>query len=295
MSIKDNKSIGYILAISAAIIFSSKAVFVKLAYSYDADTLSILVLRMGFALPIYIFIHVYRSKVEDKLDISKKDWLIMIAMGIIGYYLSSYLDFLGLQYITANLERLLLFIYPTLTTILAALILKQKITSRKWLAIAVCYAGIFISFYKHNSADDSKDMWLGVFLVFMSALTYSFYLIGSDKLIPKYGAARFITYIMIVSCVAVLLHFFVQMPPKFFDFEWQVYVLGLTLAIFCNVLPTYMVGEAIKRLGASTTSILSSFGPVSVIFLSMFVLGESVTVFHLIGTAVVIFGISLIK
>ena len=166
---------------------------------------------------------------------------------------------------------------------------------RKWLAIAVCYAGIFISFYKHNSADDSKDMWLGVFLVFMSALTYSLYLIGSDKLIPKYGAARFTTYIMIVSCIVVLIHFFAQMPAKFFDFDWQVYALGLTLAVFCTVLPTYMVGEAIKRLGASTTSILSSAGPVSVIFLSMFVLGESVTVFHLIGTAVVIFGISLIK
>ena len=295
MSLKDNKSIGYILAISAAIIFSSKAVFVKLAYQYDADTLSVLVLRMGFALPIYIFIHLYRSKSDDKIDISKKDWLLMITMGIIGYYLSSYLDFLGLQYITANLERLLLFIYPTLTTILAAIILKQKITSRKWLAIAVCYAGIFVSFYQQDASDESKDLWLGVFLVFMSALTYSFYLIGSDKLIPKYGAARFTTYIMIISCIVVLLHFFAQMPPKFFQFDWQVYAIGLTLAIFCTVLPTYMVGEAIKRLGASTTSILSSAGPVSVIFLSMFVLGESVTIFHLIGTAVVIFGISLIK
>jgi len=295
LSLKDNKTIGYILAITAAVIFSSKAVFVKLAYQFDADTLSILVLRMGFALPIYIFIFLYRNKSNDKITISKRDWLLMISMGIIGYYLSSYFDFLGLQHITANLERLLLFIYPTFTTILAALILKQKITSRKWIAIVVCYLGIFISFFQNDSPEEAQNLLLGVTLVVLSAITYSFYLIGSDRLIPKYGAQRFTTYIMIISCVAVLLHFFAQIPPHFFEMQWQVYAIGLTLAIFCTVLPTYMVGEAIKRLGASTTSILSSAGPVSVIFLSMFVLGESVTVFHLIGTAVVIAGISLIK
>ena len=287
MSIKDNKTIGYILAISAAIIFSSKAVFVKLAYHFDADTLTVLVLRMGFALPIYVLIFLYRNRKDDNISISKRDWLIMITMGIIGYYLSSYFDFLGLQYITANLERLLLFIYPTFTTILAAILLKQTISIRKWIAIVVCY--------QNNLAQESNDMWLGLTLVVLSALTYSFYLIGSDRLIPKYGAQRFTTYIMIISCIAVLLHFVAQIPPHFFDMKWQVYAIGLTLAIFCTVLPTYMVGEAIKRLGASTTSILSSAGPVSVIFLSMFVLGESVTIYHLIGTAVVIVGISLIK
>ncbi len=295
MSLKDNKTIGYILAISAAIIFSSKAIFVKLAYGFNADTLSVLVLRMGFALPVYLAIHFYRSKKDDKLKISKRDWIIMVLMGIIGYYLSSYFDFLGLQYITANLERLLLFIYPTFTTILAALILKQKITSRKWLAIVVCYIGIVVSFYQNNSANENTHLWLGVSLVILSAITYSFYLIGSDQLIPKYGATRFTTYIMIVSCIVVILHFFAQIPENFFNMKWQVYIIGLTLAILCTVLPTYMVGEAIKRLGASTTSILSSAGPVSVIFLSYFVLAESVTVYHIIGTVIVIIGISLIK
>lgn len=287
------KSAGYLLALSAAIIFSSKAIVVKLAYQYQADSLSVLVLRMGFALPIYILIEWFRNKSNDSVATwNKKDIFIMVVMGLLGYYLSSYLDFIGLQYITANLERLILFVYPTLTTILSALILKKKISINSWLAILICYFGVFVSFYKQDHS--SPNLALGAFFVFLSALTYSFFLIGSEKLIPKYGAQKFTSYIMIISCLWVFVHLIIQTPPKLFQFPNEVYLLGLFLAIFCTVLPTYMIGLAIKILGASTTSILSMAGPVSVIFLSYFILHESVTIFHIIGTFIVIIGILLI-
>jgi drug/metabolite transporter (DMT)-like permease len=286
-------SAGYLLALSAAIIFSSKAIVVKLAYQYQADSLSILALRMTFALPIYIIIEWVRDKSNDTLTSwNLKDVLWMLVMGLLGYYLSSYLDFVGLQYISANLERLILFVYPTLTTILSAIILKKKISLTSWLAIVICYFGVFVSFFKQDNS--SPDLVIGAFFVFLSALTYSFFLIGSEKLIPRYGAQKFTSYIMIISCLWVFVHLSIQTPPNLFQYPSEVYLLGFFLAIFCTVLPTYMIGMAIKILGASTTSILSMAGPVSVIFLSYFILNESITVFHLIGTIIVILGILLI-
>lgn len=269
--------------------FSSKAVLIKLSYQYDIDRLTILTLRLGFAFPIYLLINTFRSKKEDRVAVSAKDWGLIVFLGFIGYYISSYLDFWGLQYISAGLERLILFVYPTITTILAALILKQKITSKQIIAIAIAYLGIFISFQDNTAHND--NIWMGASLIFLSALTYAFYLVGADKLIPKYGAIRFTSYCMIVSCIIVIIHFTVEQPSNLLTLPTEVYGLGFILSIFCTVLPTYMIGEAIKRIGASSTSILSTAGPVSVIFIAYFVLGEPITIAQIAGTIVVIAGI----
>jgi len=286
---KENKSIAYFLALCAAVMFSSKAVLIKLSYQYDIDRLTILTLRLGFAFPIYLLINTFRSKKEDRVAVSAKDWGLIVFLGFIGYYISSYLDFWGLQYISAGLERLILFVYPTITTILAALILKQKITSKQIIAIAIAYLGIFISFQDNTAHND--NIWMGASLIFLSALTYAFYLVGADKLIPKYGAIRFTSYCMIVSCIIVIIHFTVEQPSNLLTLPTEVYGLGFILSIFCTVLPTYMIGEAIKRIGASSTSILSTAGPVSVIFIAYFVLGEPITIAQIAGTIVVIAGI----
>ncbi len=277
------------MALCAAVMFSSKAVLIKLSYQYDIDRLTILTLRLGFAFPIYLLINTFRSKKEDRVAVSAKDWGLIVFLGFIGYYISSYLDFWGLQYISAGLERLILFVYPTITTILAALILKQKITSKQIIAIAIAYLGIFISFQDNTAHND--NIWMGALLIFLSALTYAFYLVGADKLIPKYGAIRFTSYCMIVSCIIVIIHFAVEQPSNLLTLPAEVYGLGFILSIFCTVLPTYMIGEAIKRIGASSTSILSTAGPVSVIFIAYFVLGEPITVAQIAGTIVVIAGI----
>jgi drug/metabolite transporter (DMT)-like permease len=287
--LKKNKSIAYFLALTAAVLFSSKAVLIKLSYQYNIDRLTILTLRLGFAFPVFILINTFRSKKEDAQKVSNQDWMLIIFLGLIGYYLSSYLDFWGLQYISAGLERLILFIYPTITTVLAAMLLKKKISKKQIIAIALAYFGIFISFQDNMSGNE--NIWLGGSLIFFSAVTYALYLIGADKLIPRYGSVRFTSYCMIVSCIAVLIHFAIEQPSSIFNLSWEVYLLGFILSIFCTVLPTYMIGEAIKRIGASSTSILSTAGPVSVIFIAYFVLGEPITVAQIAGTAVVIGGI----
>ncbi len=287
--LKEKKSLAYFLALTAAVLFSSKAVLIKLSYEYEVDRLTILTLRLGFAFPIYLLINTFRSKKEDQKSVTSKDWMLIIFLGFIGYYISSYLDFWGLQYISAGLERLILFVYPTITTILAALILKKKITTKQIIAIAIAYFGIFISF--QDNMDGNENIWMGGLLVFLSAVTYAFYLVGADKLIPKYGATRFTSYCMIVSCLVVFIHFALEQPSDIFNLSWEVYGLGFILSIFCTVLPTYMIGEAIKRIGASSTSILSTAGPVSVIFIAYVVLGEPITIIQIAGTVVVIVGI----
>ena len=198
---KNKKVIAIILALVGAIMFSSKAVMVKLSYEYRIDSLSLLLLRMGFSLPIYITIaYVNKKKISNK-NLSNKDWCYLVFLGIIGYYFASYLDFVGLQYITASLERLVLFIYPTITTILVAIYFKRKISIYKAIAIVVSYIGIALAFWGKTQDDIQENFWLGVFLIFASAVTFSIYLVGSEKIIPKFGVQKFTSYCMIISCL----------------------------------------------------------------------------------------------
>jgi drug/metabolite transporter (DMT)-like permease len=274
--------------------FSSKAVMVKLSYEYNIDSLSLLLLRMGFALPIYIFI-AFNSKETETIKHSKKEWLTLVFLGIIGYYFASFLDFSGLQYITASLERLVLFIYPTITTILVAIHFKRKISNYKIIAIIFTYIGIGVAFWGEIEDDFHEDFWLGVGLIFASAVTFSIYLVGSEKLIPKFGVKRFTTYCMIVSCISVLIHFGIKSDVDITSFPWQVYALGMVIAVFNTVLPSYMMSAAIKTIGSSTTSILSSVGPISVIVLGYFLLGEQISYFQIAGTFIVIIGVVIMS
>jgi drug/metabolite transporter (DMT)-like permease len=293
--VNNKKLSAIILALVGAILFSSKAVMVKLSYEYNIDSLSLLLLRMGFSLPIYLFIAFKNPQKKETDKLSTKDWLTLVFLGVIGYYLASFLDFLGLQYITASLERLVLFIYPTITTILAAIYFKRRITIYKIIAIVFTYIGIGVAFWGEIQGDIQEDFWLGVILIFASAITFSIYLVGSEKLIPKFGAKRFTTYCMIVSCVSVLIHFGIKSDVDITSFPWQVYVLGMVIAFFNTVLPSYMMSAAIKTIGSSTTSILSSVGPISVIILGYFLLGEQISYYQISGTFIVIIGVLIMS
>ncbi len=291
----NKKALAVILALVGAILFSSKAVMVKLSYEYNIDSLSLLLLRMGFALPIYLFIAFNKKSKTDSEKHSKKDWLTLIFLGVIGYYLASYLDFIGLQHITASLERLVLFIYPTITTVLAAIYFKRKISIYKVIAIVFAYIGIGVAFWGKLQDDIQEDFWLGVGLIFASAVTFSIYLVGSEKLIPKFGVKRFTTYCMIVSCISVLIHSGIKSDVDITSFPWQVYALGMVIAVFNTVLPSYMMSAAIKTIGSSTTSILSSVGPISVIVLGYFLLGEQISYYQVGGTFIVILGVIIMS
>jgi drug/metabolite transporter (DMT)-like permease len=282
------------LAISGIVMFSAKAIMVKLAYRYDADVLTVLLLRMLFALPFYIFFAWRSGHKASGYQLTRRDFMSLIALGFVGYYLASYFDFYGLKFITASLERLILFVYPTLVILISTVVLGKRPTKVQVYAILITYAGIFLAF-----ADDltfsGDGLWKGVVLIFLSAFTYAIYLVGSGAMIPRIGPVRFTSYAMIVSCIMVILHYSIENTTEVLRQPWQIYALGLAMAIFSTVVPSFLISEAIKRIGASNFAIYGSLGPISTIILAIIFLGERLDIFQIAGTVVVIAGVSIIN
>lgn len=293
--VKSKNTQGVILAIIGALMFSSKAILVKFSYAHGLDKLSLLFLRMSFSLPVYLTIALVQRSKSKAISLTNKDWLVLVFIGIIGYYFASFLDFWGLQYIGAGLERLILFLYPTMTVILGALILKKKIKRVQVLAIVIAYLGIGIAFYDQIDVQHNDEFWFGALLVFASALTFSFYLIGSEKLVSKLGVLKFTSYCMVVSCIAVIIHFNIQSETSIFSYSWEAYVIALGVAVFNTIIPSFIISSAIYRIGSAKTSILSSVGPVFVLIVAAIFLGEEITVAKVLGAIVVIAGVLLIS
>lgn len=287
----------FIIAFFGALLFSCKAIFIKMAYWYNIDKLSLLTLRMGFAFPFYISFAIYQSnkKIDVKAKPFFKDWILLVVLGILGYYFASFLDLWGLKYISAGMERLILFVYPTITTILAAFLFKRKIGGKKILAIVLTYIGISLAFWDKLTFEQTGNFWIGAMLVFGSALSFSFFLIGSERLIPKYGSMKFTNYSMIVSCLVTLLHFFIVSDTDLFSFRWEIYAIAIAISTISTVLPSFMMSYAIKNIGASSTAITSSIGPIWVLVLAYFILGESFSLLQVLGTLIVIAGVLLIS
>lgn len=265
---------------------------VKLAYQYGIDPVSLLLLRMTFSLPFYILTAVFLGK-NKGVKITTKEYFVLFLFGFLGYYLASYFDFVGLKFIKASLERLILFMYPTLVVFISFLFLKKKIERHQLLSIGVSYVGIFILFYSELSFDKADSVLTGSFFVFLGALTYAFYLVGSGWLIPKFGAARFTSYAMIVSCVCVLIHYSFSFDYTILTFPTPVYWIGLLMAVFATVIPTYLISFSIKRIGASNFSILGGLGPVSTVGLAYLFLDEQLTLIQFLGAIIVIGGVML--
>ncbi|MFW5759977.1 MAG: DMT family transporter [Cyclobacteriaceae bacterium] len=200
-----------------------------------------------------------------------------------------------MQFITASLERLILFIYPTLVILIAAVVYKNKITLNHWLAIIITYSGIFIIFFPDIRGAHPPGLWWGVFLIFLSAFTYALYIAGSGDLIPKIGADLFTAWVMTISCIFVIVHFLLFNHSNVLHLPWQVYGIGFILAIICTVLPSFLVSKSIGLIGSSNFAVLGSLGPVSTITLAIFILGEKLTLYQVVGALVVIVGVSSLK
>lgn len=284
---------GILLAIIGVVLFSAKAVMVKMAYKYEIDHLTLLLFRMVFTLPFYLLIAFWKKPLHPK-KIVKKDYLWIVFFGFIGYYLASLFDFMGLQYLKAGLERIILFIYPTMVVLLSWLIFKKGITKLQITAIIITYAGVLITFWNEVGVE-GESIALGAFLIFLSAMTYASYLVGSGWLIPKFGALQFTSYAMIVSTVYIIIHYLFINGFSLMAYQTEVYILGIAMAIFSTLIPSFLVSEAINRLGASTFSIFGSLGPVSTIILAFFFLGEQVSFIQVIGMLVVIAGVMLVS
>ncbi|GGE53842.1 permease [Halopseudomonas oceani] len=289
------RQIGMLLAVLAAFGFSFKAIFVKLAYLVGpVDAITLLSLRMLFSLPMFLLSGYAYLRTGPSLN--RKDWALLIFLGLTGYYGASILDFAGLQYISAGLERVILFTYPTITILIGLLFLGKTASPRLIGALVLCYAGVSLVFLSdHQFAEDSIAPWIGAALVFGSALSYACYTAFAEVSIAKLGAARFSILALIVSILAAQLHFVVTNPISDLIQPWPIYAYCAAMALFSTVLPIFFQSGAIQRIGAGPTVLVGMLGPVMTIFFSWLLLAEPLTWVQLGGTALVIAGIYLIR
>lgn len=284
--------IGLAIAVLGAVLFSAKAIVAKLIYRYHVDPETLIAFRMMFALPFFAAVAWWKARTAAPL--SNADRRQIVLLGLLGYYLSSYLDFLGLRYISVGLERLILFLTPSFVLLMSLGFLKRKVAALEWMALGTAYLGTVLVFI-HDAQTGGANVMLGGALVLGSAMSYALYLLLSGELVRRVGAMRLTAYVMCVSSVACIVQFFVLRPAAMLVQPNAVYGLSLFNAVFCTVLPVFLTMIAISRIGAATTSQAGMVGPVSTLFLGAAILGEPITGIQLTGTALVIFGIYLLS
>jgi len=288
---------GFLFCFLGAICFSTKAVFVKLAYrDTPVDAVTLLALRMLFSIPFFLVSAAVSSKKTDNVKFTPGQWLSVAVIGLLGYYISSLLDFLGLQYVTAGIERLILFIYPTLVLLMSAVLFKEKINSRQWLAVITTYVGLIVAFYGEVDFGKTVDdnFYLGSFFIFICAITYATYIVGSGRIIPLVGAAKFNSYAMSFACIGVLIHFFITSKTSLLNLPIEIYGYAVVMAVLSTVIPSYLVTAGIKRIGSDNAAIVGSVGPVSTIIQAYFFLQEPILALQIVGTALILVGVLLI-
>lgn len=283
---------GLAIAIAGAVLFSTKAVVAKLLYRYHIDAVTLIAFRMLFSLPVFAGVAIWKMRTQAPLSPADR-WRI-VGLGLIGYYLSSYLDFLGLQYISVGLERLILFLTPTFVLAITAIFLKRRITAVEWAALGLSYCGIVLVFV-HDLAGGAGSTVIGSLFVLASAISYAIYLLGSGEMVKRVAALRLVAYAMCVSSVAGIAQFFLLRPASLLVQPLQVYGLSLVNGVFCTIFPVFMTMIAVGRIGAATASQAGMIGPVSTLFLGALLLGEPVTAVQLAGTGLVLAGIYMLS
>lgn len=289
-STRRNTLIGYGLAALAAIGFSTKAILVKLAYYEPIDAITLLALRMLFSAPFFLVVALRHAGQKTVAPLLGKDYLALLALGLLGYYLSSLFDFIGLQYISAGLERLILFLYPTFVVLMSAVLLGKAFGRKEVVALVLSYAGIGVVFRDELSIQ-SEHLLLGAGFVVASTLTYSAYLIGAGETIARIGASRFTAYAMLVACAATVLQFALTHPPQALLLSMRLYQLSMVMAVVSTVLPVFMLSVAIRRIGSGHASLVGMLGPVSTLFMAEYFLGEQLTLTQIAGAALVMIGV----
>jgi drug/metabolite transporter (DMT)-like permease len=286
--------LGAFLVFLAAFCFATKGILIKLAYQYPIDAISLLTLRMLFALPFYVIIAINLARKYPPVQLTLRQWIMLAMLGITGYYFASFFNFLGLVYITASLERILLFVYPTFVLLMNAVGFGRRVTRLQLLALLLTYAGILLAFWGNVESSVQKDVAVGAFWVILSGLVYAVYLVGSDRIIARTGSQRFTCYAMMAATVPTVLHCVIQNGVHLGTYPVSVYMLGLAMGIFVTVIPTFMIAEGIKRIGSGNASIIASVGPIFTIILSTTVLHETISSAQVVGTFLVLAGVFLI-
>ena len=289
-----SRSLGFFLATLGAVLFAAKAIVVKLTYQYGIDAVTLIAFRMLFAMPFFAAVawrEAHRAARGELPVLSVRERIQLCVLGLLGYYFSSFLDFLGLRYVSASLERLILFLSPTMVVLLSAWWLKRPVSPRQWVAMVASYLGVILVFAQDLAQGAGSHVALGALFIFGSALSYAVYLICSGELVKRVGATRLVAYAMLVSCVACVVQFFLVHPPSMLVQPTGVYAYSFVHATLNTVVPVFMLMWAVALIGAPTASLLGMMGPVSVLFLAAWLLDEPITAWQLAGTALVLCGV----
>ena len=285
------------------ILFSTKAIWVKLCFKTTTiDASSLLMLRMLFSLPFYAAAMWYYFSHQQLKKAKGSTYFMACLVGILGYYMSSLFDFIGLQYVSASIERIILFIYPTLAVLLNLLIFKVAISTKQWIAIFITYLGIGLAYWGElNQIPDTKTFFFGTWMILLCAVTFAFYLVGSGKMIPKIGAPQFTCLSMLAASVGIFIHYLVThqqgiaaiVDMPIIHSSSLIYVIAL--ALIATVIPSFLISGGMKRIGSNDLAIISSIGPVSTLLQARLVLNEPFSWEQVLGTLFVIAGVLLVK
>jgi drug/metabolite transporter (DMT)-like permease len=282
---------GILLASVGAIGFSGKAIIVKLAYRYGVDAVTLIMYRMLFALPLFLALSWWAGR--GKAPLSAADLRLLFGLGFSGYYLASYLDFIGLQYVSANLERLILYLNPTFVLGISAVLFHVPVTRKQWVTLLVSYLGVCLVF-GHELTAVGPHVLLGSALVLGSTFSYALYLVYSGQAVKRLGALRITGIASSVACVLCIAQFFILRPPAAMLVAPEVIGLSVLNATFCTVLPVVLTMSAVEKIGAPATAQAGMIGPLSTIFMSVLILGEPFTGWVVAGTLLVLVGVWLL-
>jgi drug/metabolite transporter (DMT)-like permease len=283
---------GLLLAVAGAVLFSAKAILVKLSYRYGVDPVTLIALRMAFSVPFFAFALWWTSRGARRL--ARGEHLRIVLIGLLGYYAASFLDFLGLLYISAALERLILYLTPTIVLLISALWLGKRVTRIDGVALLLSYGGIVLVFW-HDVSLAGADVPLGALLVFGAAACYALYLVLSGELVRRVGAIRLVSYAMCVATVACFVQFLLVNPVGALSQPAPVYGLSVANGVLSTVLPVFATMLAVERIGAGNVSLAGTVGPVATIGLGFGFLGEAISGWQIAGTLLVLAGVFVLS
>ncbi len=290
---------GILFALSGTALFSLKPIVIKLVYqngNAELEAITLLTLRMLFTFPFYLFIGWIMLKRHQKSEkkISLKMLLGIVATGFCGYYLAAYLDIWGLQFISAQLERMTLFVYPTMVSILSFLFFKQHITRNMLLATLLTYAGIAVMYYQESLLIGDHTA-KGMLLIGLSAFSFAFYMVFSKAYIQQLGSRLFTSVAMLGASLFIFIHFAINQPFESLILSSQMYLMIAIIAIPCTLIPSFLIAEAIARIGPANTSIANGSGPMITLIAAISILGEPFSLIYLLGMGLIIFGVYLLS
>jgi len=278
---------GILMAAVGSVLFSGKAILVKLCFGYGINPETLIALRMLMALPMFWAVYWWESRRKTMAPISWLDRGKLFFLGFLGYFLSSYIDFIGLQYISAGLERIVLYLTPTIVLVISHFLLHKPISRLQWYALIVGYVGVFVVFIQ-DASSTGIHAWYGMLLVFASACSYAIYLIGSGEMVRRIGSVRLVVYASSASAFFSILQSTIYNPSAMLEQVAQIYWLSLLNAGVCTVIPMLLIMVAINRIGSPLVAQAGIVGPVSTIFMGYLVLGEPITAVQIGGMLLVI-------